>query len=74
MEDTLEAAVQALRPKSEVADGHLAGNFRTAYAVVGRYEEVRASLQRSLSRYLTGLHGHLMLTVVYNEFGQARRE
>jgi Flp pilus assembly protein TadD len=44
-EDALEAAAQALRLKSEVADGHLA-DVGVAYTLVGRYEKARAPLQR----------------------------
>lgn len=68
-EDALEAAAQALRLKSEVADGHLA-DVGVAYAVAGRYEEARAPLQRYLSRYPNMLPSHLMLAVVYSELGQ----
>ncbi|HEV8716503.1 MAG TPA: tetratricopeptide repeat protein [Candidatus Binatia bacterium] len=68
-EDALEAAVQALRLKSFIADDHLAG-VGTAYAVAGRYEEARVPLQRYLSRYPNRLHVHLMLAAVYSELGQ----
>jgi TolB-like protein/Tfp pilus assembly protein PilF len=40
-EEALEAAAQALRLKSFVADSHL-GPVGTAYAVAGRFEEARA--------------------------------
>src|SRR5712692_9063498 len=43
--EAMEAAAQALRLKPFVADSHLAG-VGTVYAVVGRYEEARAPLQR----------------------------
>jgi adenylate cyclase len=69
-EDALEAAAQALRLKSLVADYHLAG-VGTAYAMAGRYAEARAPLQRYLSRYPNILHIHLMLAAVYSELGQA---
>jgi tetratricopeptide (TPR) repeat protein len=69
-EEALEAVAQALRLKSEAADGHL-GSVGTAYAVAGRYAEARAPLQRYLSRYPNTLHIHLMLAVVYSELGQA---
>ena len=69
-EDALAAAAQALRLKNEFADDHL-GSVGTAYAVAGRYEEARAPLQRSISRYPNILHIHLMLAVVYSELGQA---
>ena len=69
-EDTLEAATQALRLKSEVADGHLA-DVGVAYTLVGRYEKARAPLQRYLSRYPNRLDIHLTLAVVYSEIGQA---
>ena len=69
-EEALEAAAQALRLKSNVADAHL-NSVGTAYAVAGRYEEARAPLQRYLSRYPNFLPGHLMLAVVYSELGQA---
>ena len=67
--DVLAAAAQALRLKPEVADSHLA-SVGTAYAVVGRYEEARAPLLRSLSRYPNILPTHLILAVVYSELGQ----
>jgi len=69
-EDALEAAAQALRLKPLVADVHL-DSVGIAYAVAGRYEEARAPLQRYLSRYPNFLLGHLMLTGVYSELGQA---
>src|ERR687887_636464 len=69
-EDALQAAAQALRLKSEIADDHL-GHVGTAYAVAGHYEEARAPLQRYLSRYPNILHIHLMLATVYSELGQA---
>src|SRR5262249_4326489 len=69
-EEALEAAAQALRLKSFIADDHLAG-VGTAYAMVGHYEEARAPLQRFLSRYPNRLDIHLMLAAVYSEFGQA---
>jgi len=68
-EDALVAAAQALRLKSEIADGHL-GNVGTAYAVAGHYEEARTVLQHHLSRYPNWLHIHLMLAAVYSELGQ----
>jgi tetratricopeptide (TPR) repeat protein len=68
-EEALEAAAQALRLKSEIADDHLAGVGR-AYTVAGRYEEAQAALQRYLSRYPNRLPEHLMLAAVYNELGQ----
>jgi adenylate cyclase len=69
-EDALEAAAQALRLKPEVVDGHL-GNVGAAYAVAGRYEEARVSLQRYLSRYPNILPFHLVLAAVYSELDQA---
>jgi tetratricopeptide (TPR) repeat protein len=69
-EEALEAAAQALRLKSFMADEHLAG-VGTAYAVAGRYAEARAPLQRYLSRYPNILVAHLMLAAVYSEVGQA---
>jgi len=69
-EEALEAAVQALRLKPLVADGHLAG-VGSAYALAGRYEEARAPLQRFLSRYPNWLPAHLTLAVVYSELDQA---
>jgi adenylate cyclase len=69
-EEALEAAAQALRLKSFIADEHLA-SVGTAYAVAGRYAEARAPLQRYLSRYPNILHIHLMLAAVYSELGQA---
>ncbi|MBI3801803.1 MAG: tetratricopeptide repeat protein, partial [Deltaproteobacteria bacterium] len=68
-EDALEAAAQALRLKSLIADNHLAG-VGAAYALAGRYEEARAPLQRYLSRYPNMLPAHLMLGAVYSELGQ----
>jgi adenylate cyclase len=69
-DDALEAAAQALRLKSQIADSHLA-SVGTAYAVAGRYEEARTALQRYLSRYPNMLPAHLTLAVVYSELGQA---
>ena len=69
-EDALEAAAQALRLKSLVADSHLEG-VGSAYAVTGHYEEARAPLQRYISRYPNILGAHLMLAAVYSELGQA---
>lgn len=69
-EDALEAAAQALRLRSQLADNHL-GSVGAAYAVAGRYEEAQAPLQRFLSRYPNVLPGHLMLAEVYSELGQA---
>ncbi len=68
-QDALEAAAQALRLQSFVADGHL-GDVSTAYAVAGRYEEARAPLQRFLSHYPNFLPFHVLLAVVYSELGQ----
>jgi tetratricopeptide (TPR) repeat protein len=48
-EDALEAAAQALRLRSQLADNHL-GSVGAAYAVAGRYEEAQAPLQRFLRR------------------------
>ena len=69
-EDALAAAAQALRLKAEFVDDHLAG-VGSAYAVAGRYEEARAPLLRSLSRYPNILPVHLILAVVYSELGHA---
>ncbi len=69
-EDALEAAAQALRLKSFVADEHLS-SVGTAYAVAGHYEEAQAPLQRYLSRFPNMLPAHLTLAVVYSELGQA---
>jgi len=69
-EDALEAAAQALRLKSYIPDIHLA-SVGTAYAIAGRFEEARAPLQRSLSRYPNILFVHLALAAVYSELGQA---
>jgi tetratricopeptide (TPR) repeat protein len=66
----LEAAAQALRLKSEVADEHLAG-VGSAYAVAGHYEEAVAPLQRFLTHYPNRLDIHLMLAAVYSELDQA---
>ncbi len=68
-QDALEAAAQALRLQSVVADGHL-GDVGTAYAVTGHYAEARAPLQRFLSHYPNFLPAHLMLVTVYSELGQ----
>ena len=54
---------------TEIRDSHLA-SVGTAYAVAGRYEEARAPLLRSLSRYPNSLSAHLILAVVYSELGQ----
>jgi len=69
-EDALEAAAQALRLRSRST---LRGLFDVviADAVAGRYEEARAPLERSISRYPNKLDTHLMLAVVYSELGQA---
>jgi adenylate cyclase len=69
-EDALEAAAQALRLKSFIADEHL-GDVGIAYVVAGHYDEARAPLQRYLNRYPNRLHIHLMLAAVYSELGQA---
>src|SRR4051812_10430670 len=69
-EDALQAAAQALRLKSFIADEHLAG-AGIAYVVTGHYEEARVPLQRYLSHYPNMLLGHLMLATVYSEVGQA---
>jgi adenylate cyclase len=69
-EEALEAAAQALRLKSFIADDYL-GWVGTAYAVAGHYEEAQAPLQRYLSRYPNKLDIHLMLAAVYSELGQA---
>jgi TolB-like protein/tetratricopeptide (TPR) repeat protein len=68
-DDALEAATQALRLKSQLADIHL-GSVGTAYAVAGRYEEARVPLQRFLNRYPNRLDIHLMLAAVYSEVGK----
>ncbi|MBI3757043.1 MAG: tetratricopeptide repeat protein [Deltaproteobacteria bacterium] len=68
-EDALEAAAQALRLKSNIADLHSA-DVGTAYAMAGRYEEAQAALQRFLSRYPNILPAHLMLAAVYSELGK----
>jgi tetratricopeptide (TPR) repeat protein len=68
-EDALAAAAQAQHLKPDVADDHL-GSVGTAYAVAGHYEEARAALQRSLSRYPNVLPVHLMLAAVYSELGK----
>jgi TolB-like protein/Tfp pilus assembly protein PilF len=68
-EDALEAAAQALRLKSGLADGHLA-SVGSAYVVAGRYAEARVPLQRYLNRYPNMLPGHLMLAAVYSELGK----
>jgi adenylate cyclase len=69
-EDALEAAAQALRLKSFIADEHLAG-IGSVYAVAGRYEEAVAPLKQYLSRYPNILPAHLTLAVIYSELGQA---
>jgi adenylate cyclase len=68
-EDTLKAAAQALRLKSDIVDLHLA-NVGSAYAVAGHYEEAIAPLKQYLSRYPNRLDAHLMLAAVYSELGQ----
>jgi adenylate cyclase len=69
-EDALEAAAQALRLKTVIADEHF-GRVGIAYALAGRYEDARDCLQRYLSRYPDILLIHLMLATVYSELGQA---
>src|SRR5262245_33740242 len=69
-EDALQAAVQALRLKPLMADGHL-GFVGATYAVAGRYEEARVPLQRYLSHYPNFLPFHVMSAAVYGELGQA---
>jgi adenylate cyclase len=69
-EDALEAAAQALRLKSFIADEHL-GDVGIAYAMAGHYEEALVPLQRHLNRYPNRLHIHLMLAAVYSELGQS---
>jgi tetratricopeptide (TPR) repeat protein len=69
-ENALEAAAQALRLRSLVADEHLAG-VGTAYAVAGRYEEAITPLKQYLNRYPNILPVHIMLAAVYSELGQA---
>ena len=69
-EDALEAAAQALRLKSEDAADVYLKAVGNAYAVAGRYEEARASLQRFLSRYPNILSAHLTLAAVYSELGK----
>jgi TolB-like protein/Flp pilus assembly protein TadD len=68
-EEALEAAEQALRLKSEVADRHLLV-VGAVYATAGRSEEAIALLQRYLSRYPNMLYVHLHLAVVYSELGR----
>ena len=68
-EDTVEAAAQALRLTSEVADSHLAG-VGSAYALAGRYHEAIAPLKQSIARYPNILPHHLMLAAVYSELGK----
>jgi adenylate cyclase len=68
-EEALEAAVQALRLKSEAADNHLA-SVGTAYTVAGHYEEAIAPLKQYLSRYPNILGAHLTLAAVYSELGR----
>src|SRR5262249_54556232 len=69
-EEALEAAAQALRLQSFIADEHLA-SVGTAYAVAEHYAEAVAPLQRYLNRYPNRLDIHLMLAAVYSELGQA---
>ncbi|HEV8717773.1 MAG TPA: tetratricopeptide repeat protein [Candidatus Binatia bacterium] len=69
-EDALEAAAQALRLKSNVADAHLY-SVGAAYVTAGRPEEAIAPLQRYISRYPNILGAHLTLAAVYSELGQA---
>ncbi len=68
-EDALEAAAQALRLKSEIADAHL-DSVGAAYATAGRPEEAIAPLQRYISRYPNILGAHLTLAAVYSELGK----
>jgi tetratricopeptide (TPR) repeat protein len=69
MEEALETAAQALRLKPDTPDIHLA-DVGTVYALAGRHEEVRAFLQRYLSRFPNNLPVHLTLAAVYSELGQ----
>jgi len=68
-EDTVEAAAQALRLTSEVADSHLAG-VGSAYALAGRYHEAIAPLKQSIARYPNILGTHLTLAAVYSALGR----
>jgi len=70
MEEALEAAIQALRLKPAVADGHL-GSVGAAYYLAGRPEEAIAPLKQYLVRYPNILSAHLTLAAVYGELGQA---
>jgi adenylate cyclase len=69
-EEALQAAAQALRLPSFIADDHLS-DVGTAYAVTEHYEEARVPLQRYLSRYPNILPAHLIMAVVYSKLGQA---
>jgi tetratricopeptide (TPR) repeat protein len=68
-EDALEAATQALRLKSIIADAHLLA-VGAVYATAERREEAIAFLQRYLSRSPNMLYAHLHLAVVYSELGR----
>jgi tetratricopeptide (TPR) repeat protein len=68
-EQALEAAAQALRLKSLIADFHL-DSVGAAYATAGRPAEALAPLQRYISRYPNILGAHLTLAAVYSELGK----
>jgi tetratricopeptide (TPR) repeat protein len=67
--ETMEAAAQALRLKSEVADGHL-GSVGIACAMAGRPEEAISPPRQFLARYPNILNAHLTLAAVYSELGK----
>jgi len=68
-EDALEAAAQAQRLASEVADDHLA-SVGIAYYLVGRPAEASAVLKQLLAHRPNTLGAHLILAAVYSELGQ----
>jgi tetratricopeptide (TPR) repeat protein len=68
-EDALEAATQALRLQSFIADWHL-DSIGTTYYLTGRPKEAIAPLKQYLTRYPNILGAHLTLAAVYSELGK----
>src|SRR5262249_23059453 len=68
-EEALEAAAQALRLKTAIADDHLAG-VGIAYYLSGKPGEAIAPLKQYLARYPNILGPHLSLAAVYSELGR----
>jgi tetratricopeptide (TPR) repeat protein len=68
-DEALQAAEQALRRKSGVADLHLLPTG-VAYALAERHEEALAFLKQYLTRYPDILEAHLTLAAVYSELSK----